>query len=331
MLCVAHSICRAAPLLLSWHAMLKVRRASNRRTRRGTSPTLETNTSPSLAVSGFFMLLALFVFANPLFGVVESWPWEHFVQDEYPRATAVAALWTMTGVWALVMAFTGAVRVRALVLLALVVPLIFVLCERTGPESGATSIGIDRYGFGEMVLMTLMGGGLAYALQLSSRTTGCWIAAGAALCFLLHLLISPQSSHADTKLMSYFHDVQSSWEQGLFRDVPVKGNQTQFDFTMMQIIPMAMILLTCLVAITAWIGARWRKWLWCGIVLLLLSAVVPYLYVLFTGDDAGRMPQGGARFSSQLHSLLVQDGLAPLLLGIFALGDVARARKASHV
>ncbi len=273
------------------------------------------------------MVLSLFLYANPLFGIIDSWPWEHFARIEDPRTTATAVLWSVTGLWALFMAFTRAARLRVTVLFALVAPLIFILCDPSAANSVSMTMAVSRYDTSELVLMTLMGGGLAYSLQRTSTRTGAWIAAGAAACLLAHLLISPTMSYADTKLTHYLRDLPGAWERGLFSGEPITPQTSQRDETMFNLIPMAMILLTCVIAITTLFGIRWRWWLWCGIALLLLPSITRHAYMTLAGSTGGEEPGTAGSISTQLYNMLVPDALAPLMIAVFAFGEVARAQK----
>ena len=73
----------------------------------------------ALVVTGSLLLVTVFLHSNPWFGYdALAWPWEVLRQAKDPLRRANWVLWTLTGLWAVLLGFSNLQRLRAPVAVA---------------------------------------------------------------------------------------------------------------------------------------------------------------------------------------------------------------------
>ena len=92
--------------------------------------------SVGLLVAGLLALVAIFLYANPRYGVVRSWPWELFQQTESLTVRVNLGIWALLALWAVVTALVPAFDRRSLPTLAIGLVALLLACSPDGQGLG---------------------------------------------------------------------------------------------------------------------------------------------------------------------------------------------------
>jgi len=276
------------------------------------SPLASSRLSPALAVTGFLMLVTVFLMANPWFGVRQSvWPWDALAAGQDSVLLQVMlVLWVLTAFWCILMAFTEARRLRAVVASAAAAILIV---EATGGGAGFV---IEGYNLNNMLPMIGLGAGLLLARGDATRRLGRLVAVVSAVL----LLWSQAAAFQDgaSRFEAFFDD----WSVVL-RDVGHTFGDHPHHLWW-DLVPQALILVGAAVGLLCGLGITQRVFLWIGFAALLAGILMP----MGTGMVLTLDSEAGAReVLGQVTGNLIGHGLLLWMLGVFALRDLA----ASHM
>ncbi len=277
----------------------------------------DDRTSPALAVTGFLMIFATFLTANPSFGAKGNmWPWEMFARGTSDWLVKVVFLmWVAAGIWALAMAFTRQYYLRAVGVLIFAIILI-VHCS--GAHAGFT---IQRFNLGEFAALIVLGAGLATA-----PTKGGWergrVLAGIGAFFLVvqHAVgfevmnVGPDQA----RLKIFFEDVQM-WVQG--DDLGVERGYSP-RYAAKVIAPQLLMFGAAIVGFMAFVGFKRRTFLFWTFVVLIVAMVMPLAVDIF--ETATSPDPDVQAFARQLWSSSIEHGVLLFLLGCFGLSDLRR-------
>ncbi len=272
------------------------------------SPLAPTRLSPALAVTGFLMLIAVLLMANPWFGVRESvWPWTALVIGQNSVLLQVMlGLWVLTGFWCVLMAFTEARRVRAIVASGAAAVLIV---QATGGGAGFV---IEDYNLNNMLPMIGLGAGLLLTREASSRGLGRLLA----LVSVLLLLWAQASAFSDgaSRLQAFFRDWALVLEDA---GHTFEGHPHHLWWNL---VPQLFVLVGAAAGLLAGLGVCARMFLLVGFLALLLGILMP----MGTGVVLTLDAKAGAReVLGQVTGNLIGHGLLLWMLGVFAIRDLA--------
>ncbi len=269
--------------------------------------------SPPLAVTGFLMLVTVFLLANPYFGVSDTaWPWETLVQARTsPLLKVVFFAWIITAFWCLLTAFTQARRTRAVVATGLGAILI-VACS--GEDAGFT---IRDYNLMKMLPMIALGAGLLLAREPAVRGTGRAVA-GLGAAFLVWSLATAFIGDGNTSRLQIYVE-----EMGLlFADFGHEFEE-QPNHLWWTLIPQTLVFLSAICGLLAAAGVTGRRFLLAGFILLLLALLWP----LGVGTVFRLQEGGGLRdAATEIVNSFVGHGLLLWMLGVFSTRDLGLLR-----
>ncbi|MDJ0975616.1 MAG: hypothetical protein QNJ98_14230 [Planctomycetota bacterium] len=277
------------------------------------APTSE-RTSPALAVTGFLMLLALFINANPYFGQERMWPWELFdIGMASAFVQAEILVWAFAGLWALGMAFTGAVRLRATVIAGLALAIVL---QSARTDSG---VRVERFFLNDMIPLIGLGTGLLLVLRPGSRGLGRLVCAGSAIAFAWAFLVGFDGAELTPRYALFLDDLQVAFTGGNY-------SSAQYAYAWYYLVPQLVLFVVAGLALLAALGLTKRTFVWVcfGLMVASIAAPVPVRVIgAITGGDPDVARVGSALFIS-----LVGDGVLIWLLGTVALADLGRSQEA---
>lgn len=269
-------------------------------------------TSPILAISGFLMVAALFINANPYFGQERLWPWElmglalasKFVQYEI-------VLWAAAGLFALVMAFTGAVRLRSTVLVGLT--LLFV-AQGARNQSG---LRITRFEINEIIPMIAMGAGLLLLLRKQLTNTARLLVGLGAVGFLWAYALRFGTDVFAPEIVTIGHDFAAVLDADTV-------TPTAAMYFWVQLIPKFLLLGAAILAVLVALGLTAKRFLWVVTIFLVVALSAPLVARVVTSlvMDQAETPT----MASALFAGMIADGALLWLLGSAALADLTDAR-----
>ena len=289
----------------------------------------DRRTAPGLVVAGVLLFLSPFLYANPWFGARFSvWPWQKLSASDDPRVTFTYVIWGITGVWTIFAAFRVARGVRSAVTVALAAALL-VICA--GPYAGL-SILPDR-NLPWMLAAVCLATGLRLLGDPRYRGTARALAFTGGLVILLSHSVHFEMQPPGPRIAQ----IQILWEDlvASFRGEDVIGPSSKYSVFVYR--SYWMIFGVCALGIFSGLGGLRRLednvQRWFGIIVLgLLTFALLYPTAYKLGHDL----QSGVPFAEFMKILparasqaLVDDGLALLILGTFALLDLVRARRAA--
>lgn len=269
--------------------------------------------SPALAITGFLMLLVLFLNANPYFGRHSMWPWEMFTQSPaglFLKAEVV--LWALAGLWALGMAFTSAQRTRSTVAVALALVLLL-HCLR--PESG---LHVRRFYLNDLVPLVGMGAAFLLVLRRSSVGIGRLIAAISAISFIAAYLVGFHGNDLTPRYLFWIEDLQAVFTGD-------ELSSADYGYGWRYVIPQLLLFITTGAALLVACGLTSRKFV-IGAFIVLAVAVVAPIPVRITGALTRSNPDAQA-VVSEIFSGLINDGVLIWLFVTVALSDMARVQE----
>ncbi len=267
-------------------------------------------TSPALAVTGFLMVLVLFLIANRIPGLdprLPAWPWEVFVAGGHPLAPRVLVLlWGLTGAILMIGAFSARWRLRAGFALGAAALL---LVECTQGSAGLTS---EVYNFNQLFPMVLLGGGLLLARrpgrERAGRALGVLGGAG-----LLLALAAGFTESGVSLLGAVFYDIRM-----LLDGTPLPDQHPYYHHY--TTVPRALVTLAAVAGPLACLLVPHRHVLLGCALVLGVGLLLPFearIYAL--SQTAVGVTAGGAVQATIF--ILVDHGLALWLLGTFAIAD----------
>lgn len=270
-------------------------------------------TSPALAVTGFLMLLAPFLNANPYFGLQRMWPWELF---ELSMASAFVQaeilVWSFAALWALGMAFTGAIRIRATVAAGLA---ILIMLHSARPDSG---VRVERFFLNDIVPLVLMGTGLLLAMRPGSRGLGRLLCAASAIAFLWAFLVGFDGPRVVPRYELFLEDLTAAFTGGNY-------SSSRYAYAWYYIVPQLALFGTAGLCLVVALGVTGRTFLWVcfGLLAASIAAPIPVRVVgAITGGDPDVAQVGSALFVS-----LIGDGVLVWLFATVALADLGASQE----
>lgn len=269
--------------------------------------------SPALAITGFLILLVLFLNANPYFGRHAMWPWDMFTKSPaglFLKAEVV--LWAVAGLWALVMAFTGARRVRSTVAVGLALVLML-NCLR--PESG---LHVRRFYLNDLMPLVGIGSGLLIALRPGAAGLGRMIAGISALGFVAAYLVGFSGDSLTPRYLFWVEDLQSVFTGG---DL----SSTDYGYGWRYVVPQLLLFIVTGAAILVALGVTARKFVIGAFILLALAVAAP-IPVRLTGALTQGNPDAQL-VVGEIFSSLTTDGVLIWLFVTVALSDMAGGRE----
>ncbi len=275
------------------------------------SPLTPTRVSPALAVTGFLMLVTIFLMANPWFGVKESvWPWEALVLGQSGALLEVILVtWVVTAFWCLLTAFTEARYLRGLVTTALAAVL---LVECSGGGGGFV---IEDYNFNNMLPMIALGAGFLLARREATRGVGTLLAGAGGALLIWALAIG--FTNSTSRLESYFTDM------GIVLADPGHEFPEMLHHFWWNLLPQTLVLVAAALGLLAACGLRHRHVLRAAFIILLAGIVLP----MAVGVTLTIKESAGARdILGQVTNNMVGHGLMLWMLGVFALSDLVLSR-----
>mgnify|MGYP001820719950 CR=1 FL=1 len=276
------------------------------------SPLAPDRYSPALAVTGLLMIAALFMAANPVFGIREQrWPWEFLAQGHHSLPVVVALfLWTAAGFWCLAMPFSGATRVRALGAAILGAPLLIEAC------GGTAGLRIEHYNLNKMVPMILLGGGLLVAREPLTRASGSILAGAGGLLLVWALATGFPEKGTQAQLVVFVQEL------GTVLTDPTHEFERP-NHLWWQILPQTLVLLGAVGGILALLGLRARSVLAVAFWILLAGLFAPGVVgsTLYLLEGAGINA-----VIDQVFAVFIAHGALLWMLGVFAIQDFGKAR-----
>ena len=278
--------------------------------------TTGTSVSFGLLVAGLLAWAGLVLYANPQFGVVRSWPWEHFLHAETtPAVRANLAIWAFVGLWAILTALIPSFQRRSLPTLALGLLALLLASSagaygmsielpRTLPwmlgvvalASGFTLVLQDRFGLATRLL--LLSGGLVLIWLLASH----------------FLLLDNRLVLFGTEMRALIDGTLPEAKQG---SVYLWGT----------LAPQLGVLLAAVLAILVGLGLRWRALAWVGGVVLVAAMLLPgatRVGLALEGEAFGIRLLGTSLLRG-VSSALVEQGVALWLILTLAAADLVRS------
>lgn len=269
--------------------------------------------SPALAITGFLMLLVLFLNANPFFGRHAMWPWEMFTRSPaglFLKAEVV--LWTVAGLWALVMAFTRAQRARSTIAVSFALVLML-HCLR--PESG---LHVRRFYLNDLIPLIGMGTGFLLVLRPGSAGLGRVIAGISALGFIGAYLVGFHGNELTPRYLFWVEDLQAVFTGG-------ELSSEEYGYGWRYVVPQLLLFITTGAAILVALGVSARKFLIAAFSLLAVAVVAP-IPVRITGALTRANPDA-QQVVSEIFSGLTTEGVLIWLFATVALSDMARSQE----
>ena len=267
----------------------------------------DTGTSPALAVTGLLGLAAVFLGANPRYGVMlREWPWTAFRTADDRLIQVTFALWILTSMAALTLAFFDDRSTRSTVLMVLGTPLI-----TTAAATGA-AFPFQAYFLGEMLALILLGGGM-WHLSHSGARRGRAIVWVAGAVFLWTLVASKDANSADTRLVVLCKDLVALLEGKTLRP----GTP---DYLVTVYLPYLLITTAAVIGVLhALIRSKWLSRI--GWLCLAVGVVFPIGAAIGTAG----------RFDTDVYTRALFDGLTGYgivlwLLGSFVIDDALEER-----
>jgi hypothetical protein len=268
--------------------------------------------APLLAVAGGLLLLAALLQANPWFGASTSaWPWEVFARGRSPISLANWGLWLLTGLAAVAWGLRHAGRLRATLLAAPALVLVFTCSSR---QAG---LRIEENSLFVLLGVTLL---LTAFLQQArgERAGPVRLLAGLGAVLVLWTLTCSFEYAAGqiprSKLASDVGDLVA-YVQG--KPVP-----TARPFLGPNLIAVGALLLSAALGLCAALGLRQRAVGWCGLV-----ATVAVFCVRPLSNYVELLRQSGfdgVTLARQMGEILVPLGLGLAFLGAALLDDLVR-------
>ncbi len=270
-------------------------------------------TSPALAVTGLLMLVALFLNANPSFGRARMWPWELF---DLGMASAFVQgeilLWAFAGLWALLMAFSGAARLRSTVAAGLALTF---LLQSARADSG---LRIEKFFLNDMVALVGMGAGLLIVARPATRRLGRLICGASAVAFILAFLVGFDGPDLTPRYVLVFSDVHAALTGGEY-------SSARFAYVWYYLVPQVVLFGAAGCCLLVAFGGLWRKFLIAAFLVLVLGMIAPIpvrVIGVLTGGDPDVALVSGAFFVA-----LIGDGGLVWLFATTALADLAAGRE----
>ena len=274
------------------------------------------DTSPALAVGGMLMVGVTLLIANPSFGLIKIWPWE-LVTSESSLLTqrAVFALWLVTGVWFLVMAFTKAAGTRSAVGLALCTVLSVQMLGL-----GPAEFRVQRYHLHEFAALVALGAGLLLWVETGTARAGRWLTFIGGTAFILANVagMSEVDEVIKPRLLAYWDQLESHFVAGGDQAVtPDAGTLWVY------VLPRGGLLLSAALGmLLALFGLSNRKLVLGAALILVISVVAPLVarpivaLAMLSPDVRG--------IAQQLTFACTEDAVVLLALTILTATEFAR-------
>lgn len=258
-----------------------------------------------LLFAGLLLLAAPFALVNPGFGALaREWPWETYgSQAAGLHAQALAALWGLTGLLAVLFSLAGPVRLRALSVSTLTLLLLFAAPAETDLPF-ALELGAWRW----VLALGLLGAGLWLARGGSPcRGTRSFALAGG-LFFLWNSLGAGQNLD---RLLLLGPEVFREGGEGFAPTSPLWS----------MLLPGSLLIMVALFGVLVGLGVRLPRTSGVACALLLAASAGGALLRALTGADTDAV-----QILTDLAGGALHGGYCLGLLGMFALVDLARSR-----
>lgn len=267
-------------------------------------------TSPALAVTGFLMVLALFLIANRISGLdarLPAWPWEVFSEGGHSLASrTLALLWGVTGLGLILLSFSSNWRIRTAFGLGMAA---FLLVECTQGSAGLTS---EVYNLNQLLPMVLLGGGLLLARRPGMESRGRIVGVLGGLSLIIALAIG--FTEAGVSLLgATIYDVEM-----LLRDAPLPDDQRYYHWY--TTIPRALVVSFAFVGFLACALVPKRPVLLACVLGLGAGLVVPLAARFMALANARGALTAGSAVEAGVF-IMVDHGLLLWLLGTLSISD----------
>lgn len=268
---------------------------------------IDPGTSPGLAVTGLLGLGAVYLAANPRFGVmVRQWPWTAFRETPDRLVQVTCALWILTSVAALVLAFFDDRARRSTILMVLGAPVL-----TTAAAVGA-AFPIDSYHLSEMLAFIFLGGALWHGTRRNAQggRALAWVAGAV---FLWTLVITSDAETGGARLVVQLDELVAFLTGESLR--PQKPHYIVSEFLPRLLITLAAVLgLLHLLVRNVWVSRT-------GFSCLALGLLFPIGSAIGTSDRFGTDV-----YARALYEGLTRGGLVLWMLGTFVVADTLRER-----
>lgn len=255
------------------------------------------------------MLFVLFLNANPYFGRNSLWPWEMFELSPagiYLKAEVV--LWAIAGLWALIMAFTSAHKVRSSVAVGLS---LVIMLQSLRPESG---LHVRRFYLNDLVPLVGLGTGVLLCLRERARPIGRIIAGVSAVGFIWAYLVGFHGESLTPRYLFWFDDLKRVFTGGAY-------SSEQYGYGWSYVIPQLLLFITAGGAMLVALGVSARKFIWATFILLAVAMAMP-MGVRLYGALTRANPEA-QQVVGELFAGLTTDGALVWLFATVALADLA--------
>lgn len=269
--------------------------------------------SPALVTSGALMLAAGLILANPYAGITDTrWPWDIILASPWRLVSVNWMLWFATALLAVVLGLLGPQRLRAPLLTALALTLVFTC------HSQQAGLAIEQHGLSWFVGSAVLSAGFFLGSDGRHARSARALTALGGLVSLWALLASFEQA-ADgrfgARLLILVGDLKQRIVAGVVPDA-VEG----YDI---ELWAYGCAVLAATLGLLSLVGVRGTLVSRIGFLLMLLCFLIP------TFSALGREASGTYGFTwslvaSRSTELLIHTGLALLLLCAAALADLAR-------
>ncbi|MFV1958803.1 MAG: hypothetical protein ACC662_05250 [Planctomycetota bacterium] len=282
----------------------------------GAEPTGRGYVSLGLLTAGLLVLAGLLLEANPSFGHIAAWPWEH-VQAAVPLASkGHLVLWALLGLWALLTALLPAMRSRSVLTLALASFALLIASEST-----LYGLQLDE---ARPFLFVLAASALAAGLALLLRRRG-GLATTALLLGGGLVLLGLQASGFEIPQMSRLAALEHSVRSAILGTLPAEMSTP--DRVWGGYAAEAAVLLAALLGLVAALGLRARWLAMVAGLLLLAGMLLPAAAGIGMELQSGfTWPRLGQALVDGADQALVESGVALWLVLALAAADLVRTR-----
>ncbi len=274
----------------------------------------DTSISIGLLVAGILMLLALFLYANPRFGVERSWPWEYFSRAGSLEVQVRLVVWALLGLWGVLTALIPSFDHRSLLTLGLGT-LGLILATATDPAG----LGIDLpRSLPWMAGATVMAAGFALVLhERFGLATRLLLLAGG----LVFVWLAVGRFTADTADVIRLEDDVAQLLGGT-----LPAPQSGPIYLWGTLAPQIATLLAGVLALLIGMGVRARPLAWIGGVVLMAAMLLPAATSMGNSLEGQAFSLGvlGIALLDGLQSALLQGGVALWLIASLATADLVR-------